>query len=587
MPRQRERASHSQPRLISGNLLIYGDNLRVMRESPFFRDDSVDLVYLDPPFKHDEKYNVLFRARTGTPSQAQVRAFDDAWNWDEAAKAAYHDVLENSPLQVRRTIDALRDILGPNDMFAYLCMMAPRLGELRRVLRETGSIYLHCDPAASHYLKVLMDAVFNPTNFRSEVIWKRTSAHSSAKRFGPVHDVLLFYSKTSKYTWNPVYQPLPQETLDQWYNNVEPGTGRRFNRADLTASGIRKGPSGEPWRGIDPSRKGRHWAIPGFVKSIVKGLETQDALEALDAAGRIFWPKKQDGMPMVKRYIEESRGIPAQDVISDIYMNNVSSQRLGYPTQKPIALLERIIRASSNRGDVVFDPFCGCGTTIEAAQNQGRKWIGIDIAYDAIRIIRGRLSEKNLVEKSDYEVWGEPESVEDALRLAEEDKYQFQWWAVRRLGGREITYKKGPDERVDGRVVLRAERLGDRLPEAVISVKAGRTSGPRHVSELRGVVERERAEVGVLVTRGKPTPAMEREAAKAGEYTDGSDWYPRIQLLTAADIIAGSRVQYPAVLPEDVKQSAPRGKPRKGTSKQDRTPTAPSTRKGTGGAKQR
>ena len=546
----RRRAAQRQPKLVSDNLLVYGDNLRVIRESPFFRDESVDLVYLDPPFNSNQNYNVLFRAKSGTPAAAQVRAFEDTWRWDAVAKHMYHDVMENAPLEVRRTVEALKSILDQTDMFAYLCMMAPRLVELHRVLRETGSIYLHCDPSASHYLKILMDAVFGPSNFRSELIWKRTSAHSSAKRYGPVHDVLLFYTKSDEYTWNPIYQPLPQETLDQWYNNVDPGTGRRFNRADLTASGTRKGSSGAPWRGINPTDKGRHWAIPGFVKGIVEGLDTQDALEALDAAGRIFWPKKKDGMPMVKRYVEESRGVPAQDVIGDIYMNNVSSQRLGYPTQKPIALLERIVRASSNEGDIVLDPFCGCGTTIEAAQNQGRRWMGIDLSYEAIRIIKGRMAKVGLTEKKDYEVWGDPESLEDAISLAKDHPYQFQWWAVRRLGAREIDYKRGADWGVDGRLVLRTERIEGRIPEAIIQVKAGEKSNRGHVATLIGDVEGENVELGVLVTRGAPTKAMREAASRMGEYTDGEKWYPRIQLLTAEDIINGKGVEYPAFVTE-------------------------------------
>lgn len=560
----RRRAAQRQPKLVSDNLLVYGDNLRVMRESPFFRDESVDLVYLDPPFNSNQNYNVLFTAKSGTPAAAQVRAFEDTWRWDSVAKDMYHDVMENAPLEVRRTVEALKSILNQTDMFAYLCMMAPRLVELHRVLRETGSIYLHCDPSASHYLKLLMDAVFGPSNFRSEVIWKRTSAHSSAKRYGPVHDVLLFYTKSDEYTWNQIYQPLPQETLDQWYNNVEPGTGRRFNRADLTASGTRKGSSGAPWRGINPTDKGRHWAIPGFVKGIVEGLDTQEALEALDAAGRIFWPKKKDGMPMVKRYVEESRGIPAQDVIGDIYMNNVSSQRLGYPTQKPIALLERIVRASSNDGDIVFDPFCGCGTTIEAAQNQGRKWMGIDLSYEAIRIIRERMAKVGLTEKKDYEVWGDPESLEDAISLAKDHPYQFQWWAVRRLGAREIDYKRGADWGVDGRLVLRSERIAGRIPEAIIQVKAGEKSNRGHVATLIGDIEGENVELGVLVTRGAPTKAMREAASRMGEYTDGKKWYPRIQLLTAEDIINGEGVQYPATTLREKKPTR-RRKPNEAT----------------------
>ena len=277
-------------------------------------------------------------------------------------------------------MEALRAMLGDNDVMAYLVMMTPRLLEIHRALKPTGSMYLHCDPTASHYLKIICDQVFEPQNFRSEIIWKRTSAHSSAKRFGPVHDTILFYTRGNRYTWNKQYQPLPQETIDAWYNNVEANTGRRYNRADLTAPGVRSGKSGEPWQGRNPTTKGRHWAIPGFVSEVVDGLNTQDALDALDAADRIHWPKDPEGMPMLKRYIEESRGIPAQDVITDISpLNNMSTERLGYPTQKPIELLERLVRASSNEGDVVLDPFCGCGTAVAAAEKLGRSWIGIDI----------------------------------------------------------------------------------------------------------------------------------------------------------------------------------------------------------------
>lgn len=547
----RRRAVQSHPRLISGNLLVYGDNLRVMRESPFFRDESVDLIYLDPPFKHDEKYNVLFRAKSGTPSQAQVRAFDDAWNWEEAAKVAYHDVMENSPLEVRRTIDALDTILERSDMFAYLCMMAPRLVELHRVLRETGSIYLHCDPAASHYLKLLMDAVFGPTNFRNEIIWKRTSAHSNPRRWGPVHDVILFYSKSDAFTWNPQTQSYGQAYLDSKYRHKdERGT---YRLSDLTGSGLRTGDSGKPWRGFDPTSKGRHWGVPVRVVTSLLGarapkqMTTQEKLDLLDEHGYIYWtPKGRKGgvgFPQMKRH--QSSGMPIQDVISDIApINSMAAERLRYPTQKPETLLERLIAASSNRNDTVLDPFCGCGTTVAAAQFLKRKWIGVDVAYDAIKIIRDRMQRIGLKDGRDYEVWGDPESLEDAMSLADEHKYQFQWWAVRRLGAREIDYKRGADQGVDGRLVLRAERLGRRLPEAIIQVKAGKATRA-HVAQLTGDVEGENVELGVLVTRTKATKAMREAASRVGDYTDGKKWYPRIQLLTAADIIAGKGVEYP------------------------------------------
>jgi len=315
---------------------------------------------------------VLFREQSGTPSAAQIKAFEDTWRWDQGAAAAYEEVVEGGGV-VSQAMQAFRTFLGESDMLAYLAMMAPRLLELRRVLKPAGTIYLHCDPAASHYLKMLMDAVFGPQRFLSEIIWKRTSAHGSAKRFGPVHDTILFYAKGSDHTWNTQYQPIPQETIDQWYNNIEPGTGKRFNRADLTAAGTRTGPSGSIWRGVNPTAKGRHWAIPGFVGELVAGKSTPEALDALDDAGRLFWPKKAGGIPMLKRYLDESPGTSAQDVITDISpLNNVAAERLGYPTQKPEALLERIVRASSNEGDVVLDPFCGCGTAVATTGGRPR-----------------------------------------------------------------------------------------------------------------------------------------------------------------------------------------------------------------------
>ncbi|HYT76294.1 MAG TPA: site-specific DNA-methyltransferase [Vicinamibacterales bacterium] len=341
------------------NRLYYGDNLDVLRRH--VEDESVDLVYLDPPFNSNANYNVLFAERDGTQAASQIKAFEDTWKWDDEAARAFESVVETGG-KTSQAMQAFRTFLGESDMMAYLAMMAPRLIELRRVLKTTGSLYLHCDPTASHYLKMLLDAVFGPQQFRNELIWKRTSAHSSAKRFAPVHDVLLFYAKSDAHTWNPAYQPLPQETIDAWYNNVEPETGRGFNRADMTAPGIRSGDSGAAWRGVDPTAKGRHWAIPGFVGELVKGLDTLSALDALDGAARLFWPKREGGIPMLKRYVEEARGVPALDVITDISpLNNVAAERLGYPTQKPEALLERIIKASSNEGDTVLDPFLAAG----------------------------------------------------------------------------------------------------------------------------------------------------------------------------------------------------------------------------------
>jgi site-specific DNA-methyltransferase (adenine-specific) len=422
-------------------------------------------------------------------------------------------------------------------MFAYLCMMAPRLVELHRILRETGAIYLHCDPAASHYLKLLMDAVFGPENFRNEIIWHRTAAKGSPmNRLPSNHDVILAYTRSAVSTWNEITIPYVADQLDEKtaekYSLKDPD-GRRYQLTSLL----------HPEQGQRPNldyevmgvRRTWRWSKDRMEKAIADGLVVQTG------PGRV---------PRQKRYLDEQKGRMVGDVWTDINpTNSQAAERLGYPTQKPEALLRRIIQASSDKGDVVLDPFCGCGTTVAAAQSLGRKWMGIDISYEAIRIIRERLTKAGLVEKSDYEVWGDPESAEDAIALADEDKDQFEWWAVRRLGGREI-YKKGADGGVDGRLVLRAERLGRRLPEAIIQVKGGVKSNRGHVATLLGDVEKENVELGVLVTRGKATKAMRDTASQAGEYTDGKKWYPRIQLLTAEDIINGKGVEYPSGVPE-------------------------------------
>ena len=538
----RGHAARSQPRLITGNLLVYGDNLRVMRESPYFRDESVDLVYLDPPFKHDEKYNVLFRAKTGTPSQAQVRAFDDAWNWEDAAKIAYHDVMENSPLEVRRTIHALENVLGRNDMFAYLCMMAPRLVELSRVLRSTGSIYLHCDPAASHYLKLLMDAVFGEDNFRNDIVWKRKAGrgetNKAAIRFGVTTDNILFYARSKEAVFNRQHRPSNPDYIKSKFTHKEPN-GRIYRLDNITSPSPRPNLVYE-YKGHKPPPNG--WAV------------SRERMEQMDREGRLFIPDDPNRRIQRKRYLDELEGENVDSLWDDIPpLNSQAKERLGYPTQKPEALLERIIQASTNEGDVVLDPFCGCGTTIAAAQSLKRKWIGIDVAYEAINIIRERLKKVSLEDGVHYNIWGDPESLEDAISLANEHKYQFQWWAVRRLGARDIDYKRGADKGVDGRLVLRAERLGKRLPEAIIQVKAGKATRS-HVATLIGDVEGENVELGVLVTRDKPTKAMREAASRMGEYTDGKEWYPRIQMLTAEDIINDKRVRYPASLPEDIKK---------------------------------
>lgn len=356
------------------NRLIWGDKKYVLPSLIPEYAGKVNLVYIDPPF--DTGADFSFTATI--PDHPDTEEDDGAYFVKEPS------ILEQK---------AYRDTWG-RGLDSYLQWFYETALHLRELLAEDGSLYVHLDWHVGHYVKVVLDEVFGSQAFANEVVWKRSSAHSGSKRYSPVHDTILFYTKGERYTWNHAFQPLPQETADAWYNNVEEETGRRFNRADLTAAGVRTGSSGKAWRGINPTRKGRHWAIPGFIREMVPDLprDTQEALDKLDAVGRLHWPKKDDGIPMLKRYLDEAKGIPALDVITDISpMNNVDAERVGYPTQKPEALLDRIVKASSNEGDLVLDCFLGSGTTIAVAEKLKRRWIGCDLGRFAIHTSRKRL----------------------------------------------------------------------------------------------------------------------------------------------------------------------------------------------------
>ncbi len=524
------------------NTLYYGDNLNILRDH--IRDESVDLIYLDPPFNSNRSYNVLFKDESGASSDAQITAFDDSWHWGRMAEDTYQDLIEHAPMNVSNLIGALRQFIGANQMMAYLVMMAARLVELHRVLKPTGSLYLHCDPTASHYLKILLDMIFGPANYRSEVIWKRTHSHNSAKRYGPVHDVIFFYSKSENYFWNNVYQDYSEEYKEQFFK-FDDGDGRGvYWTGDITGSGIRHGETGQMWMGFNPTSKGRHWAYPLSV------------LDELNTEKRVFWPKTPGAMPKLKRYLSEAKGIPAQDLILDVNsmvtMGNNKGESLGYPTQKPLELLERIISASSNPGDVVLDPFSGCGTCIAAAQKLGRQWIGIDITHLAIAMHKSRLKDMYHLEPGkDYQVIGEPEDLQGARQLAHDDRYQFQWWALSLIearpqggtGGK--TGKKGSDRGIDGSINFLDDRKGG-VSHALVQVKSGHV-GSATIRDLKGTLERENAAVGILITLEPPTREMEIEAVTAGSY-HSDVWdkdYPRIQILNIEQLLAGAEVKLP------------------------------------------
>jgi DNA modification methylase len=522
------------------NRLFYGDNLQVLREH--IPDASVDLIYLDPPFNSRQDYNVLFAEKDGSRSASQITAFKDSWEWNEEAARAYEEVIEQGG-RVADAMRAFRTLLGGTDMLAYLAMMAPRLVELRRVLKPTGSIYLHCDPTASHYLKLLLDSVFGPQMFRSEIIWKRTSAHNSAKRWGPVHDTIFFFARSEQSVWNRTFETYDPAYVAQFYKSED--EGGKFQLDNLTGAGTRSGESGLPWRGCNPTDRGRHWAVPAIpdiTQGEIKQMTVQQRLDRLDELNLIAFPKK-GGMPRFKRYLRAEGGLAIQDVITDISpLSTHSQERLGYPTQKPEALLERILRASSNEGDVVLDPFCGCGTTVQVAQKLNRRWIGIDITHLAIGLIKTRLDDAYGHEvRKTYRVIGEPTDVRGAEQLALENKYQFQYWALGLCGARPTEgIKKGADRGIDGRLFFHDDRSGD-SKQIIFSVKGGLNVGVSEVRDLIGVLQRERAEIGAYISFAEPTRNMRTEAAEAGFYTsvDGSR-YPRLQLLTIKGLLEGT-----------------------------------------------
>ncbi len=520
------------------NKLYYGDNLKVLREH--IKDESVDLIYLDPPFNSNRSYNVLFKDESGLSSDAQITAFDDAWHWGDTAQQTYEELLTNAPGNVASMINSLHQFIGANQMMAYLVMMAARLVELHRVLKPTGSLYLHCDPTASHYLKILLDMIFGVENGVNEIIWRRYGTHNDvgqgSKHFGRVHDVVLFYAKSKAYTWNQVYIPLNPSYIESTYRNIEPGTGRRFTTTPLTGpGGAEKGNPVFEWKGHT-----RAWRY------------NKEKMEILEKEGKLHY--SSTGYVRQKMYLEESKGAPVQDEWTDIQsLSGAHSERLGYPTQKPLALLERIIQASSNPGDVVLDPFSGCGTCISAAQKLGRQWIGIDVTHLAIAMHKSRLKDMfNLEPKVDYQVIGEPQDLSGAKQLASEDRYQFQWWALslieaRPLGGNsnDKTGKKGSDKGIDGVINFLDDRKGG-LKRALIQVKSGHVKAG-DIRDLKGTLERENAQIGVFITLEDPSKDMLTEAVTAGSY-HSDIWnkdFPKIQILTIEQLLAGVEVKLP------------------------------------------
>lgn len=464
------------------NKLYFGDNLQIMRD--YISDDSIDLIYLDPPFNSKATYNVLFDEKNGTHSRAQITAFEDTWHWGIESEEAYHEIVTQSPKKLADLIQALRSFLGRNDMMAYLVMMAIRLVEMHRVLKLTGSIYLHCDPTASHYLKLVMDAIFGVKNFRNEIVWCYKSGGASKYNFAKKHDIIFRYTKTNKFIFN--YEK------EKSYGQTGGGQG-------------------------------------GKVKYY------KDEIGTYSYAGIKDWW-----------------------IIS--MLSTTHSERLGYPTQKPESLLERMVKASSNKGDIVFDPFCGCGTTIAVAERLKRKWIGIDITHLAITLMRHRLKTSFGAGLSPYELVGDPKDLQGAKALAEHDRFQFEWWALGKVSARPAQdKKKGADSGVDGYIYFFDDN-SRKAKEIIVQVKSGHVSVTQ-IRDLKGVMEREKAEIGAFITLEEPTRPMIEEAVSAGFYEPKllqGRKYPKIQILTIEKLFEDRQLKYPRIAPESTFKDAKR-----------------------------
>jgi len=481
---------------IETNRLYFGDNLTFLRNVEYFPNASVDLIYLDPPFNSNQVYNVIYREPTGSDSSAQVKAFKDTWKWEDDAALALHEINDhgrNAPPELVGLLNTLEEFLGHVPMFAYLTQMSIRLLELHRVLKSTGSLFLHCDPTASHYLKLILDSIFGVKNFRNEIIWHYSGWNKRLEsRIESRHDVILFYRKKQGATFN--YPTIP------WMSKEE------------------------------------------YVR--IRKQKTY-----LDDEGREYVFSDAGSGKRVKRYIEDAMayGRPIDDVLVIDKLTSGEKEALGYPTQKPVKLLRRIVEIGSNPGDVILDPFCGCGTTIDAVESLNadnpnsprRRWVGIDLTHLAIDLIKYRLAMRFELGRGEYEVRGEPTTLNEARSLAMEDRYQFQYWALGLIGARPFgeEKKKGMDRGIDGyRSFLHgAQRTYEKC---IVQVKSGRVSSPQ-IRDLKGAMLREKAEMAIFVTLEPETAEMRSEAASAGYYHSDimNRDYPRIQILTIQTLL--------------------------------------------------
>ncbi|MGX5839921.1 DNA methyltransferase [Mesorhizobium sp. ArgA1] len=512
------------------NKLFFGDNLDWLSQ---FDAASVDMIYLDPPFNSQATYNILYRSPTGKDGGAQYQAFEDSWQWGPAADHAFA-LVRNSHSPAYGILTALNNFMQKSDLMAYLTMMTARLLEMKRVLKPTGSLFLHCDSSASHYLKILLDQIFSDGEFRNEIIWRRSTGKSLMTRRLPTnHDSILLYSGGNN-EWNadegfaPYDHDNLPETIKTKYRYVD-ADGRRYRLDNLINPNSNRPNLTYEFLGV--TRVWR-WTKDRMQAAYDAGLIVQNA------AGRV---------PSFKRYLDEQRGMPLDDVWTDIPpINSQAQERLGYPTQKPLPLLERIIRLSTKPGDVILDPFCGCGTAIEAAQRLGRQWIGIDITVLAIDVVERRLRKMKLKNKVDYEVEGIPRDVDAAQRLFDEDPHDFQLWALTMVDGQPRDGgKRGADKGVDGLIYYSHD--ANTIRPAIVSVKGGRNIHADHIRDLIGTMHSQGSDIGVFVTLHEPTSAMVRAAREAGSVEAFNRLRSRVQIRTIAQLFEGQRPDLPPV----------------------------------------
>lgn len=519
------------------NKLWFGDNLEVLRDRDNFPNDFVDLIYLDPPFNSNANYNMLFKESTGEISHAQIEAFEDTWQWIPGQTDAVYKELTRDPdyPDLGNLIEAFEKFLGRNALMAYLVMMAIRLKELHRVLKPTGSLYLHCDPTASHYIKLILDAVFGVMNYQNEITWKRKSGSANpSNKYGCMTDIIFLYTKSNNYYFQTEYT----KTTDEVVKYIDERFVFELDNRKYMTSPIERNEA----LGVRPNLI---YEYKGYTPRL-GWMVSKDKLVEMDNQQKLHWNKQ--GKPNRRVFLDEYKGQPINNLWLDIpFVNPMAKERLGYATQKPEALLERIIKASSNEGDLILDPFCGCGTTIAVAERLKRRWIGIDITWLSVDLMERRLKDTFKSELAPYTVEGAPKDVASAINLGDRDKYQFQWWAVTMIGARPYQgKKKGSDTGIDGVMYFEDDLKTGKQEKIMVQVKAGKHVSSPHIRDLIGVLDREKAAIGVYISIEKPTKDMVDEARKAGVFESiTGKMYPRIQMLTIEEIMNGKQPDYP------------------------------------------